>query len=754
MKTTTIWRGEPYPLGATVEEGGVNFAFFSENATAVDLCLFDDAAPGEEGTRVRLAEHTDQVWHGFIPGMKAGQLYGYRVYGPYDPESGHRFNGSKLLLDPYAKAITGQFHWGSEMFGYEMGGPVQAVDLSRDYRDNAWCMPKCVVVADQFDWGDDAPPRTPMAASIIYETHVKGFSRQCPFVPESMRGSYAALGSPFAIEYFKKLGITAVELLPIHQFVNDEFLVRKGLSNYWGYNSIGYFAPHSAYSSAGALGQQVAEFKSMVKSLHAAGIEVILDVVYNHTGEGNHLGPTLCFRGADNSAYYRLVGGSRRFYMDYTGTGNTLNMMHPRVLQLIMDSLRYWVTEMRVDGFRFDLAATLARELHEVSRLSAFFDIIHQDPVLSRVKLIADPWDVGEGGYQVGNFPVLWAEWNGKYRDCVRSHWKSDPGTTAEFACRLMGSSDLYQWDGKRPYASVNLVTSHDGFTLWDLVSYNRKHNDANGEKNQDGHNDNRSWNCGVEGPTEDASVLRLRRRQVRNFLATLLISQGVPMICGGDEFARTQGGNNNAYCHDNELSWLSWEWNAHQKQLWEFTSRLIRFRHEHPVFRRPKFFQGRKIRGRNIKDVMWLNPRGAELTDHEWTSERLRSIAVILCGDAGDVRDSHGQSVRDDTFLLLLNASHEPVPFLLAGQKAVRWELLLDTDLERGFLDDPLPCFAGHEMVLVPRSLRILRLVRGPLEAPRPPAQERASENPASHGAASGSGRDDAGSESESLPI
>jgi glycogen operon protein len=724
MNISNPWPGSSYPLGATVTPEGVNFAVFAENATGVDLCLFDDAE-GTNELRLRMPEHTDQVWHCFLPGLRAGQLYAYRVYGPYEPENGHRFNDSKLLIDPYAKALTGLITWGPEAFGYPVGATPDP-DMRRDYRDNAWCMPKSVVIDSNFDWGDDRLPRIPLHASIIYEAHVKGFSKLCKELPEEIRGSYAALGSPWAVNYFKSLGVTAVELLPVHHFVNDEFLENKGLSNYWGYNSIAYFAPHSAYASSGTHGEQVREFKEMVKALHAAGIEVILDVVYNHTGEGNQLGPTLSFRGVDNAAYYRLVQDNKRFYMDYTGTGNTLNMMHPRVLQLIMDSLRYWVLEMHVDGFRFDLAATLARELHEVSRLSAFFDIIHQDPVLSQVKLIAEPWDVGEGGYQVGNFPVLWAEWNGKYRDCVRSYWKGDDGNIGEFAYRLTGSSDLYQRDGKRPYASINLITAHDGFTLNDLVSYNEKHNEANGEENKDGHSDNRSWNCGVEGPSDDPEVCRLRRRQLRNFLATLLLSQGVPMLVGGDEFARTQHGNNNAYCQDNEVSWFNWEWTEEQAQLKEFTTRLITLRKEHPVFRRPKFFLGRTIRGQGIKDIMWIDTDGTEMTDEDWNSPQVKCVALILSGDSMDVRDARGEPVRDDTFMILFNAYHEPITFMLAGRKNVSWDKILETESERGFLDQPSSHGAGDELELPGRSMSVLRLSQGSQEEARAASWKR----------------------------
>jgi len=718
MNSPQIWQGLPYPLGASVMDDGVNFALFSENATGVDLCLFDSADAPEETLRIRLTEHTDQVWHCFLPWVKAGQFYGYRVYGPYDPKNGRRFNPAKLLIDPYAKAISGMIEWGDEMFDYQAITDPKA-DLVSDPRDSAFGMPKSVVVDNRFDWGGDRQLAIPLPRSVIYEAHVRGFSQLCPHIPEAIRGTYAGIGSEFAVEYFKKLGVTAVELLPVHHFVNDHFLVQKGRKNYWGYNSIGYFAPHAPYSGSGMHGGQVTEFKQMVKNLHAAGIEVILDVVYNHTAEGNHLGPTLCFRGVDNEAYYRLVPEDKRYYKDYTGCGNTLNMMHPRVLQLIMDSLRYWVLEMHVDGFRFDLAATLARELHEVSRLSAFFDIIHQDPVLSQVKLIAEPWDVGEGGYQVGNFPVLWAEWNGKYRDCVRGYWKGDEHIS-EFAYRLTGSSDLYQRDGKRPYASINFVVAHDGFTLHDLVSYNEKHNEANGEDNRDGDNNGRSWNCGVEGPTDDPAINALRRRQQRNFLATLLLSQGVPMLCGGDEYGRTQNGNNNAYCQDNELSWLSWERTPEQQRQEDFTAGLIRLRHEHPIFRRPKFFQGRKIRGTGAKDLLWIDSDGTEMTDEGWNHSFIRCVGIVLVGFAEDIRDYFGQPVQDDTFMLLFNAHHEPVKFVLAGQQGVTWDRIVDTLDEAGFLEAPTTHSAGDELELAPRSVSIFKLGHGSQEQAR----------------------------------
>ncbi len=724
MTPVKVWLGEPYPLGATWRGDGVNFALYSEHATGVDLCLFESVDSPHEQVRVRMTEQTDQVWHVFLPGIRPGQLYGYRVYGPYDPARGQRFNSSKLLIDPYAKALAGQIRWSDEMLGYSLRAPQ--ADLSRDYRDDGWGVPKSVVVDTAFDWGNDKPPRKPLHESVIYEVHVKGFSKLCEALPEKIRGTYAALGSPFAIEYFKELGITTLELLPVHQHVDDKFLVDRGLTNYWGYNTIGYFAPEAKYSASGVIGQQVNEFKTMVKNLHAAGIEVILDVVYNHTAEGNHLGPTLCFRGIDNLAYYRLISESPRYYMDYTGCGNTLNVMHPRVLQLIMDSLRYWVTEMHVDGFRFDLASTLARESHAVSKLSAFFDIIHQDPILSRVKLIAEPWDVGEGGYQVGNFPVLWAEWNGKYRDAVRRYWKGDEGHAREIAYRLAGSPDLYQSTGKRPYASINFITSHDGFTLADLVSYNTKHNLANGEDNRDGENANGSWNCGVEGPTDDPAINRLRARQRRNFLATLFLSQGVPMLTAGDECGRTQYGNNNAYCQDNEVSWLSWQRDEEGEQLLEFTSRLIALRHAHPIFRRPKFFQGRKIRGSDVKDIMWFAPNGREMTDEEWNFSFVRCLAMLLSGDTMDVRDESGEPIRDDTFLLMLNAHYEPVKFVLPGKEDVQWALVLDTQLDEGFAAVGQLLTAGDEVELVDRSLCLLRLHTGSQASARSEAWRR----------------------------
>ena len=610
-----IWPGRSYPLGATWDGQGVNFALFSENATGVDLCLFDSELQDQETHRITLEERTDQVWHVYLPEVRPGQLYGYRVHGPYDPLSGHRFNPAKLLIDPYAKSLTGVVRWSDSMFGYCLGDPEG--DLSCDDRNNAANVPKGVVVDQAFSWGGDQRLHIPWEQTVIYEVHVKGMTMRHPEVPEALRGTYAGLASPAIIAYLQSLGITAVELLPVHHFVNDLYLADKGLTNYWGYNSIGYFAPDIRYAAFPGRGEKVDEFKSMVRKLHSAGIEVILDVVYNHTGEGNHFGPTLSFRGIDNVSYYRVSPDNPRYYMDYTGCGNTLNVRHPRTLQLIMDSLRYWVNDMHVDGFRFDLASALARELHDVDRLSAFFDIIHQDPVLSQVKLIAEPWDLGEGGYQVGNFPPGWAEWNGKYRDSVRRYWKGDGGLLGEIAHRWSGSSDLYGESGRQPYASINFVTAHDGLTLHDLVSYDHKHNEANHEGNRDGTDDNQSWNCGVEGPTEDPAIQELRDRQVRNFFATLLLSQGVPMICGGDELGRTQQGNNNAYCQDNELSWVNWNLTRSQLGLLDFVKLLIEIKKTHPVFQRRRFFQGRRVEDSAVKDIAWFGSHGKEMS-HE----------------------------------------------------------------------------------------------------------------------------------------
>jgi glycogen operon protein len=669
--------GRPYPLGATWDGEGVNFALFSENATAVELCLFDRADQEKETHCIRVEERTNQIWHIYLPEARPGLLYGYRVHGPYDPAAGHRFNPSKLLIDPYAKALTGDVQWSDAMFGYRIGDPE--ADLSYDDRNNAANVPKSVVIEQAFTWGDDRPLRRAWNETVIYEMHVRGFTQRCPDIPEALRGTYAGLATRPVIEYLQQLGVTAVELLPVHAFVTDKHLLDKGLTNYWGYNTIGYFAPDPRYAVQPERG--IWQFKTMVKTFHSAGIEVILDVVYNHTAEGNHLGPTLSFRGIDNATYYRLVPDNQRYYMDYTGCGNSLNVRHPRTLQLIMDSLRYWVQDMHIDGFRFDLASTLARELHDVDRLSAFFDIIHQDPVLARVKLIAEPWDLGEGGYQVGNFPPGWAEWNGKYRDTIRRYWKGDGGQVAELGYRLSGSSDLYEGSGRRPHASINFVVAHDGFTLNDLVSYNNKHNEANGEDNRDGTDDNQSWNCGTEGPTDDPTINELRQRQKRNMLATLFLSQGVPMLCVGDEVGRTQHGNNNAYCQDNDISWFNWNWSRADQALLEFTTFLIELRQQHPVFHRRQFFQGRHIHGAEVKDIAWFRPDGKEMTEEDWNQGFARCLGVRLAGDAIAEMDTQGDPIRDDTFLLLLNAHHEPITFILpAHKRGVRWELVFDT--------------------------------------------------------------------------
>jgi glycogen operon protein len=671
--------GRPYPLGATWDGGGVNFALFSENATAVELCLFESVKVRGDAQRVPLAEQTDMVWHAYVPGVRPGQLYGYRVHGPYDPAVGHRFNPAKVVIDPYAKAVARPVRWDDAVFGYRIGDP--AADLSLDERDSAMFSPLAAVIDPSFAWGGDRPPRRAWHETVIYEAHVKGLTARHPDIPPRLRGSYAAIGMPPVIEHLLRLGVTALELMPVHHHSYDRHLVERGLTNYWGYNTLSFFAPDLRYSAKKRPLGSVREFKGMVRALHAAGIEVILDVVYNHTAEGNQLGPTLSLRGIDNAAYYRLAPENPRYYVDFTGCGNTLNMQHPRVLQLLMDSLRYWVVEMHVDGFRFDLASTLARELYEVDRLGAFFDIIHQDPVLSQVKLIAEPWDLGAGGYQVGNFPVLWTEWNGRYRDCVRRFWRNDDSTVGELATRLAGSADLYAHNGRRPYASINFVTSHDGFTLQDLVSYDRKHNEANGEDNRDGENHNLSWNCGVEGPTDDPAIAALRERQKRNFIATLFLSQGVPMISGGDELSRTQQGNNNAYCQDNAISWTDWTADTTRCALLEFTCRMSRLMREHVVLRRRKFFQGRPIHGAEVKDVMWLRPDGLEMTEAEWNAAHVRSLGVRLSGDVIHEVDEDGEPVVGDTLLYLLNAAASPIEFTLpALVQHAHWECLIDT--------------------------------------------------------------------------
>ena len=716
MTTVKTWPGKPYPLGATWLGNGVNFAIFSEHATGIELCLFDNIDAPHENARVPLREQTGQVWHVFLPEVRPGQLYGYRVAGPYQPNRGLRFNDSKLLLDPYAKSIAGQINWSDEMFGYVVGDKEE--DLARDFRDNAWAMPKSVVIDAAFSWGEDKRPETPLSETVIYEVHVKGFTKLWQDVPEQLRGTYAGVANEQAVRYLKNLGVTAVELLPVHTHLDDKALVDRGLTNYWGYNTIGFFALHASYSSNRQPGAEVVEFKGMVRNLHAAGIEVILDVVYNHTGEGSHLGPTVCFRGVDNPAYYRLLADKPRFYLDYTGTGNTIDTLCPGTLQMVMDSLRYWVTEMRVDGFRFDLAPALARDGSGFNKFHAFFKAIQQDPVLSQVKLIVEPWDVGDGGYQVGNFPAPFSEWNGKFRDAMRSFWRGDEGFIGEVAYRLTGSPDLYQHDGRRPYASVNFITSHDGYTLNDLVSYNDKHNEANGDENHDGDSHNRSWNCGIEGPTDDPNIDSLRRRQQRNFLTMLFLSQGVPMLLGGDEFGRTQKGNNNAYCQDNEISWLNWQRNEKQNRLFEFTKKLIEFRREHAVFRRPKFFQGRRVRGGEIKDVMWFNPGGNEMSDEEWNSPFVRCLGMLISGDAVDLVDAQGEPVRDDTFLLLINAHQEPIPFVLPGEEHLEWEQILETTNEDGFLKEPKKFSSGDDVDLKGRATYLFKLSRG--EQPR----------------------------------
>src|SRR5271165_500844 len=703
---TIVWPGRPYPLGSTWDGEGVNFALYSAHAEKVELCLFD-ASGKRESARIALPEQTDMVWHAYLPEVRPGQLYGYRVYGPYVPEQGHRFNPHKLLLDPYGKQIEGAVNWADSHFGYRVGHKRE--DLSFDRRDNALGMPKNRVIDPAFTWGSDAPPRIPWHETLIYELHVKGFTQCYPDVPVHLRGTYAGLATAPVIDYLNRLGVTSIELMPVHSFVDDRLLTERGLRNYWGYNSIGYLAIEPRYLATNS----VHEFKTMVKTLHSAGLEVILDVVYNHTAEGNHLGPTLSLKGIDNSSYYRLVADNRRYYMDYTGTGNTLNMRHPRVLQLIMDSLRYWVLDMHIDGFRFDLAATLARELHEVDRLGAFLDIIHQDPVLSQVKLIAEPWDLGEGGYQVGNFPLGWAEWNDRYRDTVRSYWKGDGGLVGDLAYRLTGSSDLYAHSGRRPYASVNFITAHDGFTLQDLVSYNDKHNEANGEDNRDGNNDNRSSNCGVEGPTDDPGIRALRAKQKRNFLATLLLSQGVPMMSAGDAIGHTQQGNNNAYCQDNATSWLNWDLQPEDRDLLAFVQRMISLRKRHPVFHRRRFFQGRPIKGASVKDVLWLNPSGNEISEYEWRDPSLHCLGMFLSGEGVDETDERGRKLRDENFLVLLNASPADLAFILpAFCPSGRWRAWMDTSHESG-LRPADTHDAGEAYPLQARSLVILMELR-----------------------------------------
>ncbi|KAA8486642.1 glycogen operon protein [Arcticibacter tournemirensis] len=674
---TTVYPGTPYPLGATWDGEGVNFALYAENAEGVDLCLFNTTEDPVENVKIRMRERSHHVWHVYVPEIKPGQLYGYRVYGPYEPENGHRFNPNKLLIDPYAKAIAGTIQWHKSLYGYELGHPD--ADLSFSDEDSAPYIPKSAVIDPNFDWEDDKAPNIPYHKSIIYETHVKGFTQLHPDIPEEIRGTYAALAHPVTIKYLLDLGVTAVELMPVHHFVRDSYLAEKDLTNYWGYNTIGFFAPDVRYSSSGVLGDQVKEFKAMVKELHKAGIEVILDVVYNHTAEGNQLGPTLSFKGIDNASYYRLTEDNKRYYMDYTGTGNTLNAQMPDVLRLIMDSLRYWILDMHVDGFRFDLASTLARELHEVDRLGSFFDIIHQDPTISQVKLIAEPWDIGEGGYQVGKFPPGWAEWNGKYRDCLRDYWRGADSMLAEFAERFTGSSDLYKDDYRSPTASINFITAHDGFTLHDLVSYNEKHNEANGEDNNDGESHNRSWNCGAEGPTDDPLIIELRNRQKRNFLTSLFLSQGVPMLVAGDEISRTQNGNNNAYCQDNETSWLNWP--EADKELLDFTRKLIHLRKKHPAFRRRRWFTGQRIKGIGLEDIAWFLPNGTEMPDENWNHDFAKSLGVFLNGKGIKAVGPKGEQIYDDSFYVIFNAHYEPLSFVLPPEKYGNlWIKVLDT--------------------------------------------------------------------------
>jgi glycogen operon protein len=704
-----VWTGNPYPLGATYDGSGTNFALFSEAASAVHLCLFD-----EDGTeqRIRLEAVDGFVWHCYLPHVLPGQLYGYRVDGPYNPAEGVRCNPNKLLMDPYAKAMSGGITWGQPMFSYNFGDPS-----SFNAEDSASSTMRSVVISPFFDWQHDRPPKIPYNDTLIYEAHVKGLTMTHPEVPAKKRGTYAGIAHPAVIEHLQKLGVTAIELMPVHQFVHDSVLQDKGLINYWGYNTIGFFAPHESYSSSTTPGQQVQEFKAMVRSLHAAGIEVILDVVYNHTAEGNHLGPTLSFKGIDNEAYYRLVDHDKQHYLDYTGTGNTINVRHPHALQLLMDSLRYWVLEMHVDGFRFDLASALAREFYEVDRLSSFFDLVQQDPVVSQVKLIAEPWDVGPGGYQVGNFPPLWTEWNGKYRDAVRDFWRGAPSTLGEFASRLAGSSDLYESSGRRPVASINFVTAHDGFTLRDLVSYNAKHNEANGENNNDGESHNRSWNCGTEGPTTDQGILALRARQQRNLLATLLLSQGVPMVLHGDELGRTQQGNNNAYCQDSPLSWINWD--TADQPLTEFLAAVTTLRREHPTFRRNRFFQGRPVRrslGQPLPDIVWLNTDASEMVPEDWGNPLARALGVFYNGEAVG-KDHRGRVIHDHNFLLFCNSGDDPVDFTLpSAEYSPAWEQLIDTageHADQGFLE------ANGTVKLAGKSLLVLRAYAKPPEKP-----------------------------------
>lgn len=705
MENVTVYPGRPYPLGSMWDGEGVNFAIYADHATAVELCLFENETDPKESLKLMLTERTHHIWHIYLLDIKPGQLYGYRVHGPFRPEDGHRYNSNKLLIDPYAKAIAGVIDWHDALFGYVLGSAEE--DLSMSELDSAPFIPKGVVINEEYDWEGEEPLDRPYHQSIIYEAHVKGFTMTHPDIPEEIRGTYAGMSHPVTLAYLKDLGITAIELMPVHQFVNDRNLVEKGLSNYWGYNTIGFFAPDIRYAASKERGGQVLEFKNMVKAIHKEGIEVILDVVYNHTAEGNHLGPTLSFKGIDNQSYYRLTA-DQRYYMDYTGTGNTLNANLPNVLRLFMDSLRYWITEMHVDGFRFDLAPSLARELHSVNKLSAFFDIIHQDPVISQVKLIAEPWDIGEGGYQVGNFPHEWAEWNGKYRDCIRDYWRGADSMLGEFAQRFTGSPDLYQDDLRRPTASVNFITAHDGFTLHDLVSYNEKHNEANGEGNQDGESNNGSCNYGVEGETEDPEINMIRDRQKRNLLTTMFLSQGVPMLVAGDEFGRTQWGNNNAYCQDNEISWLNWA-NMDQS-LFAFTQQLIHLRRKHPVFCRRRWFQGVPIKGIGLEDIAWFLPEGTEMEEHNWNEDFAKSLAIYLNGN--DLRSTgpHGEKITDDSFYLMFNAHHDYLDYELPHERYGReWIRVLDTNME-GINESPIRHFTGDKIRVEGRSIILLK--------------------------------------------
>jgi len=707
MENNTVYPGRPYPLGATCVDNGVNFAIYADHATAVELCFFDDEMEENEYARFKLTERTHHIWHGFIPDVKVGQLYGYRVHGPFAPAHGHRYNANKLLIDPYAKAIAGVIGWHDALFGYQIGS--EKADLSFSDLDSAPFIPKSVVVDEEYDWEGDEPLDIPYHESIIYEAHVKGFTKQHPDIPEEIRGTYAALAHPVTLNYLKDLGITAIELMPVHQFVNDRHLVERGLSNYWGYNTIGFFAPDIRFSASTERGGQVREFKDMVKAMHQAGIEVILDVVYNHTAEGNHMGPTLSFKGIDNASYYRLTK-EQRYYMDYTGTGNTLNANLPNVLRLFMDSLRYWITDMHVDGFRFDLAPALARELHSVNKLSAFFDIIHQDPIISQVKLIAEPWDVGEGGYHVGNFPPEWAEWNGKYRDCIRDYWRGAHSMLGEFAQRFTGSPDLYQDDLRSPTASINFITAHDGFTLHDLVTYNDKHNEANGEDNRDGESHNGSCNYGEEGETDNAGINTIRARQKRNLLTTLFLSQGVPMLVAGDEHGRTQQGNNNAYCQDNEISWLNWI--DADPELFNFTRQLIKLRKKHPVFCRRRWFQGLPIKGVGLEDIAWFLPEGIEMEEHNWNEDYAKSLAIYLNGQGLRSTDELGKKITDDNFYLMFNAHHEPLDYNLPAERyGKEWLKVLDTSID-DINEWPATHFTSDTIRVEGRSIILLKLV------------------------------------------